>query len=97
MCIAVNIFNNVCMCVRARWIERKRWRYLTTAIELFGLSTLSFAISKLLILYERRPGNAVGRVSRLVDVSTILKGKARNMDEELRLSLPAQETSSVPI
>ena len=24
MFIAVNIFNNVCMCVRACWIERKR-------------------------------------------------------------------------
>ena len=37
------------MCVRACRIETERWRYLTTAIELFGLSTFSFAISYLLI------------------------------------------------
>ena len=62
------------------------------------------------MLCENRPGNAVGRVSRLVgsvlDQSTAhsftrcqyyLKGKALNMDEELSLSLPALEISSVPI
>ena len=39
------------MCVRACRIETERWRYLTTAIELFGLSmfSLSFAICYLLI------------------------------------------------
>ena len=75
MCIAVNIFNSVCMCVRACRIERERYRDLTTAIGLFGVATFSFAISNLLncgaiwwlnLLCERRPGNAVGRVSRLV-------------------------------
>ena len=77
MYIAANILTNVCMCVRACRIEREREieRDLTTAIELFGVATVSFAISNLLIcgaiwwlnlLYERRPGNAVGRVFRLV-------------------------------
>ena len=37
------------MCLRACRIETERWRYLTTAIELFGLSPFSFAISYLLI------------------------------------------------
>ena len=105
------------MCVGERdiYIERD----LTTAIGLFGVATFSFAVSNLLIcgaiwwlnlLCERRPGNAVGRVSRLVgsvlDQSTThsftrcqyyFERKSSNMDEELRLSLPAQETSSVPI
>ena len=49
MCVCVC----VCVCVRvlACRIETERWRYLTTAIELFGLSTfsLSFAICYLLI------------------------------------------------
>ena len=43
MYIAVNIFNNVCMCVRACRIERERERDLTTAIGLFGVATFSFA------------------------------------------------------
>ena len=37
------------VCVRACRIETERWRYLTTAIGFFGLSTFSFAISYLLI------------------------------------------------
>ena len=68
--------------------------YITTAIGMFGLSTFSFAISYLLIcgviwLYERRPGNTVDRVSRLAG-----SVPDQNMDEELRLSLSTQETSS---
>ena len=69
----------MCACVRERERERERDREierdLTTAIGLFGVATFSFDISNLLIcgaiwwlnlLYERRPGNAVGRVFRLV-------------------------------
>ena len=41
--------HNLIICVRACRIETERWRYLTTAIELFGLSTFSFAIRNLLI------------------------------------------------
>ena len=76
MYISVNIFNNVCMYVCACRIERERERDLTTAIGLLGVATFSFIISNLLIcgaiwwlnlLYEHRPGNAVDRVSRLVD------------------------------
>ena len=51
------------------------------AIELFGLSTFSFA------------SVSTGRCQYYFE----RKRKALNMDEELRLSLPAQETSSVPI
>ena len=65
----------VCVRVGQRERERDRERDLTTAIGLFVVATFSFAISNLLIcgaiwwlnlLYERRPGNAVGRVFRLV-------------------------------
>ena len=120
MYIAVNIFKNVCMCVCAcvydRERERQRVRDLTTAIGLFGVATFSFAVSNLQIcgaiwwlnlLCERRPGNAVGSVSRLVgsvlDQSTAHSFTRcqyyfeRKSSEELWLCLPAQETSSVPI